>query len=516
MMSSGAGESASDLLVRLRSRGIKIWGDNGRLRYQAPKGSLTHDDVEKLGAAKAALIELLQQASPNEAVERQITPRLPSDRIPLTFTQKFWWTCLRLEKCPSMRSVAGAVHVTGQLSFKHIHQCFSELVRRHESLRTRIVTIDGVPWQVVDEPGEYHLECRDLGRSPVEEHAVQIRELVEQLTHEPFSVAAGPLFTASLIKLGDKEHVLVVAMDHIISDAASLGIVWREILAMYAQSIQGRLPVFPHKSIQFADYAVWQQRTNQSWKEQHETYWRKRLTGATRARALENDAMSATGCTGWRRQPVHFPESVTERLRTLCHEKKTSIAMITLTVYTAFLLRRSAAADIVIAFVTLGRPQPKLENTIGYFSTSLFLRVEMPEGASFFDVLDRVTEEYSTAYQHTDCGRVAAQHPTPEFAWNPRFNWIPREFAVDTENSQSGIDSSISLRVEPYELDVLPRDDIEWDGDFEMVTSAVKDQVSGFICYRTDRFAALSIERFARNFELFAGQVVKKPWAPLP
>ena len=514
--SSAGRENAAGLLVLLRIRGIRIWSDDGRLRYQAPKGLLTQNDVEELRAAKVDLIELLQQASSDDVVGQQITTRLPSDPVPLTFSQQLWWNCLQLGRRPSMRSVAGALHLTGPLSVKCLRECFSELVRRHESLRTRIVAADGVPWQVVDEPTEYRLETSDIGRSSHEEQAVQIRELVERMVHEPFSVATGPLFAASLIKLGDEEHVLVVAMDHMISDAASLGIVWHEILAMYAQSIRGLPCSLPQKPIQFADYALWQQRANQFWEKQHGAYWKKRLAGAARARPLQSDAMPRTGRVAWRRQPVRFTENLSEGLRTLCREKKTSIAMITFAAYTAFLLRRCAVTDLAIVFITLGRPHPKLESTIGYFGTSLFLRVEIPAGENFLDFIDRVTDEYSRAYQHSDCGRVAAEMPTPEFAWNPRFNWIPDELTVGVGGDSDGLDLSARLKIQPYELEVLPRDDIEWDGELEMVACEVKNGVSGFLAYRADRFAAPSIERFVRSFESFTEQLVRRPRSSLP
>ena len=513
--SEGRKQKAADLLVVLRSRGIKVWRDSGGLRYQAPRGLLTQDDLEKLGEMKADLIELLRQLSSDEVVEQQIAPRLPSDRVPLTFSQQLWWSCLQLEKRPSTRSIAGALRLTGPLNVVFLQKCFSDLVRRHESLRTRIVVAEGVPRQVIDEPIEYQLDVSDLSRLSNGEQIGGITKLLERIIYEPVPVEAGPLFATSLVKLSDEGHVLIVAMDHIISDVASLGIVWHEIFTMYGQSVRGLPCSPPNTSVQFADYAVWQQRTNQNWVKQHDAYWKKRLIAGKRLRPLGRDAMQEGIHVSWKRQPIRFGEGLSKRLRALGRENKTSCAIVTLASYMAFLLRWCDVAELIVAFISIGRHHAEVEKTIGYFGGPLYLRVETAEGDRFLDLLTRVTREYSIAYEHSDCGRVAAGKPTPEFAWNPRFNWIPEE--LNTSNYDiNGLESNISLKVEPYRLEDLAGSNIEWDGDLEMVASEGSDGLSGFLVYRTDRFAAQSIERFARSFELFTEQLVRQPGAPLP
>lgn len=505
---------AADLLVLLRSRGIKVWRDNGCLRYQAPKGLLTQDDLEKLGAAKADLIALLQPSS-DEGVGQQITSRLSSDHVPLTFSQELMWRCLQLETRPSMRSLATARRLTGPLDVACLRKCFSQLVRRHEALRTRIVAHEGVPRQVVDEPTEFELEIADLRLSSSGEQAAGIRKVLEKTICEPFSVATGPLFAVSLMVLGDEEHLLVVAMDHMISDIASLGIVWREIFAMYGQFVGGMVRTLTRSSVQFADYAVWLGKTNQSWTQQHGAYWKKRLAGGKRLRPLENGGAVEEARVGLGREPVRLTEDLRERVHALCRERKTSSAMIALALYVAFLLRWSEVADLVVAFISLGRHDPKVESTIGYFGNPLYLRIETVEGDSFLDLLERVTEEYSIAYEHSDCGRVAAESPTPEFAWNPRFNWVPQELERSA-CAMGDLESNTGLKVEPYGLEVSGRDDIQWEGDLQLFASEGQGGVSGSLVYRTDRVAARSIERFARSFESFAEQLLRKPGSAAP
>lgn len=507
---------AANLLVTLRSRGIKVWRDVDRLRYQAPQGSLSADDLEALGAAKADLIELLQLSSSGKAVTQQIGPRLPFDEVPLTFGQKLFWNCLQLEERPSVRAIAGAWRLTGPLNITCMRECFSELVRRHESLRTRIVAIGGVPRQIVDAPTDYELETSDLSGVSSGDQAEGIRKRLERIVNEPFAVQAGPLFAATLIKLRDEEYVLAVAMDHIISDIASLGIVWREIFSLYPHILRGLPCELPGVYVQFADYAVWQQRTEQAWAKQHAAYWEQRLAVSERLAPLEHAVLAEKAHIGWRRQRVHFTDHFSDRLRKLRRERKTSSAMITLAAYVAFLLRWSEVTAAVIPFTNLGRHQAKLDSTIGYFAIPLYLRVETRADDTFPDLLDRLIEEYCVAYECSDCGRLAAATPTPGFVWNPRFNWIPEDLGMGDRETQA-LKSDACLKVEPYSIEILARDDIEWEEDsvLEMSLSEGEGGVAGFLTYRGDRFAQQNIERFVRSFELFAEHLLSQPVSTL-
>ena len=446
------------------------------------------------------------------AVEVRIPQRQNARRAPLTYSQELWWNRLQLDTRVSMRAVAGAARLSGQLNIAALRGSFAELVRRHEALRTRIVTVDGVPGQLVDEQFECDLKLIDLRPLPENERSARTRDMIEHFIHEPVSVAAGPLFAARLIELGDQDHVLVIATEHMISDGVSIGILWRELFTLYERlGKKAAQQLLSPPSVQFGDYAQWQQQMSLTWAREHGDYWTQRLHGAKRVQLSENDTTPAGRRPRWGRHPVWWGEVVSDRLRALSRRENTSLVMAALTAYVAFVLQWCRITDLVMVFVANGRLHPAVENTVGYFAAPLFLRIELLGGDSFLDLLKRVGEEYSRAYEHSDSGKVAAEVPSPEFAWNPRFNWLPRELNRSLSGPIDDSDAQTRLAIEPYELEVLPREDIQWDGELELLIADGSDGVRGHFVYRADRLTAHSVECFARNLQLFVEKMVGEP-----
>lgn len=502
----------ADFLIQLHRRGVRLWADRGQLRYRAPGGGLTAHELDKLRTLRAEITLLLQQSTRSDTPEPQILPRLPSDVVPLTYSQQLWWNCLELGKHGSQRGVAAAVRLAGPVNVDHLKQSLAELVRRHESLRTRIIVVDGVPMQHVDEPDESVLNVMDLTGLPENQRAAKTRQLIEELVSESFPVATGPLFVARLLKLNACDHVLIIATDHIISDAASIGIAWREIFALYTRSAQALPCSLPKRPVQFADYAVWQHRTEKLWMEKHGEYWSERLSGAPGIRLCTSGSSIMSSHT-WASLSTGCCVTTSARLRELSREAHTTLVMSALTAYVAFLFRWCEVDDLVVAFVSVGRVQPELQDTIGYFGGQMFLRMRLRPEDTFLDLLGRVTEEYGLAYEHSDCGRIATQIPRPLFIWNPRFNWIPRDFNMFPEGGLANADGQLPVRVEPCEFQVLPRDDVSWDGEIELQLSDSKEGVGGIFMYRADRFAADEVERFERNWRLFVETLANEPHA---
>jgi hypothetical protein len=185
--------------------------------------------------------------------------------------------------------------------------------------------------------------------------------------------------------------------------------------------------------------------------------------------------------------------------------------MAVLTAFAAVVLRSCNATSVVLPFTTAGRLYPELENTIGFFGTPLFLRIELFEGDRFVDLLGRVTREYATAYTHDDSCRMAVHMAEAEFLFNPPFNWIPQVFNMNPDGSGHELQTGDSLAVTQYKLEISPRDDLEWDGEPRIDLSDSNEGVRGEIGYRADRFTLSSIKRFRRNLLLFAQMLAQEP-----
>lgn len=408
--------------------------------------------------------------------------------------------------CPSTRTVTEAVRLSGPLDLESLQKSFARLVERHEALRTRIVVTNGTPRQQIDENG-FRLPLVELtGLAPGDRES-EAKRVAEHLVYVPFHVAAGPLFAATLIKLTEFDHVLAVAIDHIVSDKASLDILWREIFTLYAHSLW-RTPVsLPEMPVQFADYAVWQQKVDPFWIERHGAYWRERLAGARRIRIFSEEAIRGAKVTRYATLSTCLGKDLSAALRELSRRERTTLVMSVLTVFAAAVFRFYCTSQLVLPFISGGRLQPDLANTIGYFGTPLLLRVELLEEDSFVDLLRRVTAEYGTAYEHSDSCRVAAAIPEPDFVWNPTFNWIPPEF--NTEPDENGLRDTLSI--ERYEISIALRDDTRWNGELRLELSDTQDGVRGVVGYRADLFTLEAVGQFEQDLRFFAQKLVTEP-----
>lgn len=503
-------ERVSDILFAMRRKGIKIWTENGQLRYKTAQQALTTEDLESLRALRQDILTFLEQPASLYRESRPVPWQL-SDRVPLSFPQQYLWELAGLQNHPSMRQVAAAVRLEGRLDIGCLQQSLQRLVARHEALRTRIVVVEGVPEQHVDNADAFTLEILDLASSPDCDRESEARRLVAQIVHEPVFLATDPLFAARLIKLDGSCHVLVVATEHLIADAASIGIIWRDLFAGYSQAIRGQPYSLPEVAVQYPDYAIWQQSTHCSWVQSNQAYWAQRLAGARRLHVFAREDVTHPSGMRWATLPVRFGKTLSRELLEISRIGRTSLVMSVLTAFVALLSQWCNVADLVIQFVTRGRAYPEVNNTVGLFGVPLFVRIELAEEDTFLDLLGRVTREYTAACEHDHSCRTAVQMCGAEFGLNPLFNWIPQEFNMNGGSPDCQARSDDALVLAPFGFAVTPREGQEWDGEPRIDLSDSKEGVSGAIGYRADRVAPDTVERFGRSLLLFAQKLAREP-----
>jgi Condensation domain/TubC N-terminal docking domain len=501
----------ADILLKLRRRGVRVWSEGDHLRYTAPVGVLDAQDKQILRALRAEIISFLRQPSPAAAGEPPLRRRSPLDKVPLTFSQQWIWNILDLEKKASRAGIIPrALRLIGQLHTDSLRQCLIDLIRRHESLRTRLVRIDSSVTQHIDAACEYDLTVADLTNITDSRKESEARRTIERLTFGISAVPGAPLFEVALIKLADCHHILLVTIDHIISDGASLAILLRDIFALYARHVYALPDALPEIPIQFPDYAVWQQQTRKEWAAQHENYWKERLSGARRVRPPA--VRTAHHSAAMKKLPFDLGKSLTERLRRSSQRGQTTLAISVLTAYMVTVMHWYAQSDLVIPLITLGRHHPELENTIGFFGVPLFLRISLLKQDTFADLLARITHEYRNACEHHDSCRIVAQHPQPDFAWNPMFNWLPHNLDGLPPMASSTGDYQELIKIEPFELDLTPPDP-KWEGELRIDISDTSTGAAGTIGYRTDYFTSSDIDRFGHMLRSFAEQLATAPEA---
>lgn len=488
---------ANELLSTLHRRGVKVWVEQEQLRLQAPAGTLLPTDLQELRSAKVEIIELLRQ------LEFDIQPRPPGCIVPLTPMQRFSWNYCEQGRAGE-RVCSVALRIRGDLHVRTLERSLQAVMDRHESLRTRIVVVDGVPTQQID--AACSLDLQEIDLSGLSELTVEAeaRRIAEEFQQERFDLSVGPSFAARLIKLSDRDHIFIVAADHVVSDAASVEILSREIWTLYEQAQLGLPFSLPDLPVQFADYAVWQQLTYESWMKQHEGYWRRRLTGAPRIRLTSRDGLPMSARPVGALLSIPFGDTLSVRLREVARREKTQLPMVVFCIFTAVILRWCERPDLVLRFLISGRHHPKLENMIGFLGEFLHLRIEVTEETSLLDLLRQGDSEFHSAYAHHDFGRVPEF--VPEWAWHMdvidlRFQWAPSSTAAWP--TKTGAGDGLSLQAVPLSS-VKPF-------DFLPVFYDSPNGIGCSIIYRPDVFAPSTMERFGRHLLSVGTDLVERP-----
>lgn len=444
-------------------------------------------------------------------------PRQAADEIPFTFTQRSWWSVADLDRKPSYLTCS-PIRISGPLNVEALRSSIAALVRRHEALRTKIVLMDGVPKQEIDNSRDYGLRVIDLSKLLQVEQEAELKRLVKITGWGRIDISVDPLFVTSLYRLAVDEHVLVIARNHLISDGAAGIIVRRELWELYREFMTGTATLLPRIAMQFADYAVWLRKSDRYWTEKHGGYWKKHLAGALRLRTSTAERPLALPKSKWGQYDIQLGRDLVSSLREVSRQEHTIISLTVLSAYAASLMRWATTNDVVIPVVTMGRQFPEFMHTVGFFSALLYLRISIRGTESLCELLRLVTAAYSIACAHHDFGRIAASIPKPEFVVNPAFNWFPQEldWTLKEEIAFEAHGCWHHLRVTPTQafLEYVPDELFDFESECELFGLTLFDSavgVRGSFAYHAHRVSASAIERFGATFQLFLEAFANDP-----
>lgn len=402
---------------------------------------------------------------------------------------------------------AGSVRIIGSLNAQLLKDCIDAVVRRHESLRTRIILTEGVFNQSIDGSSGSHIEITDLSDVAAGNMEREAKNHAVEFLERKIDVSVGPLFEALLIKLSHREHVLILALDHLVSDGVSNLILNREVWALYDHAIQGIPFVLPKLSVQFADYAVWQERTYEAWRQNHEGYWRQRLA-STPCLQLPFDTEF-----GDPRQPktvvlqLPFERSVNRELWDVARQERTLPSIVVLTTYVATLSNFFKQRDLVLKFISHGRHEhPELANMIGFVANTLYLRIEIEKDDTFRELLTKIKHELHAAYSHRDFDRVPDLIPGCETELS--FNWIATD---STHQSHQSENTDNRVRIEPFSLESLQQIVTNPMDTLPKISSHVPTAFLTLPLCQSDSRLRGAAERFACDFKLIFAKLTRNP-----
>jgi hypothetical protein len=373
-------------------------------------------------------------------------------------------------------------------------------------MRTRIITVDGVPQQQIDAIMECDLSIIKLMEGSPANVETEARRLGQEFLNEKIDISAGPLFAAKLLRLSCHEHVLIVAIDHMVSDAISCDIMSKEIWELYNEASQGLPSSLPQLPVQFADYAVWQQQTYGAWFRKCGQYWRERLAGAPHLQLPFDGSLAEGRCATQTVRPIPFGRALSLKLQNMAARERTLVPLIVLAVYIAVVSRWCSQRDLVLSFVSHGRHRPELKRIVGWLANYQHMRIEIAEDDSFLDLLRRVDQEFHSARQHEDFDRVPDL--IPGYTAPLYFNWLPA--TSSGRRADERVECGIKMR--PFLMNpVLSREMESPSPELMAMSSDTSAGIVITVIYRSDLFKPRTIERLGDDLRVLAEKSLENP-----
>ncbi|HYH82759.1 MAG TPA: condensation domain-containing protein, partial [Longimicrobium sp.] len=355
-----------------------------------------------------------------------IVPRGHRDVAPLSFAQERLWFLDRLEPGSTTYNMPWPLRLRGTPDTGALERALGEIVRRHESLRTVFREVDGAPVQVVVPFAGFTLAADDLSRLAEAEREAEMRRRASEEAARPFDLAAGPLFRASLLRLGEDDHVLLLSMHHIVSDEWSMGVLSRELSVLYEAYRGGRESPLPELAVQYADYAAWQrEQLEGAALDRQLGYWRERLADAPALLELPTDhPRPAVQTFRGAHERAELSLELLERLEALGRSEGATLNMVLLGAFQVLLSKYSGSEDVVVGSLGAGRTRKEVEATIGFFVNTLVLRTDLSGDPGFREVLRRAREVTLGAHEHQEVPferLVAELQPERSLSHTPLF-----------------------------------------------------------------------------------------------
>ena len=386
----------------------------------------TQDRQAALAAARQELLRRRMQGSAAPAPDADAIRPRGDGPAPLSFAQQRLWLLHQIEPDATIYNEVMALRLEGALDVAALERALSEIVARHQVLRSVFAEHDGAGVQRVVDAAPLSLAPEDVSALDPAARDAAVAARIQHEKHAPYDLAAGPLFRASLLRLGAEEHALVIGLHHAVTDGWTRTVLQRELRTLYAAFARGQASPLAPLAVQYADYAAWQRRRLDGEALSRKlAWWTEHLAGAPALLELPSDRpRPAVQSFRGAREAAMVSPGLAEALRGLGREEGATLFMVLMAAFQTLLARYSGADDVVVGTPVAGRERQEVEALIGCFVNTLALRGDLSGDPTFRELLRRTRETAVNAFRHQDVPFetvVEAVHPERTMSHAPVF-----------------------------------------------------------------------------------------------
>jgi len=438
-------------------------------------------------------------------VDQSITPRIEQHSTPLSFSQEIMWFGKQLNP-DRLIHINEAFRLKGYLDLSIMKRSLEAIVAHHEVLRTNFRLQDGRPIQVLQAIAPFDMEIIDLRSLAPAEMDAQLPVLLQQKAHEHFDLESDLMLRATLFQLNDLENVLLLVLNHIVSDSWSMGILRQQLTQLYNAFSTGKPNPLSPLPIQYADYVWWQREWVQSGLlDQQIDYWKKQLEGVNPVLNLPIDRPRPAiqkdfGAT----QSVIISTNLSKALKQIAHKEGVTLFMVLLAAFQILLYRYSHQEDITVGSLVAGRNRIELENLIGLFINFVTLRTDLRGNPNFKELLQRVRTVSLEAYANSDLPfdkLLEYLNFSRSLSYKPLFQvMFILENTPNYHLEMEGM-TGVSQKI----------DNLQSGMDLTLQLQEYDDDIRGTLTYSTDLFDRETITRMLNHFQILLEAIAANP-----
>ncbi|HKP36398.1 MAG TPA: amino acid adenylation domain-containing protein, partial [Pyrinomonadaceae bacterium] len=499
---------ATRLVVRLReSIGLEL---PLRVVFDAPTPALLAAAVERISddkfidAEHVAASETRRNGESTASIPRHDTE---SGDYPLSFSQERLWFLDQLTPGNPFYNISSAQRIPFAVNHSILERALSALVRRHGALRTIFPLVAEEPVQRVLPPEDAQCALIDLGPVIGPARDAELQRIATESAQKSFDLANGPLYRATLVRLGPFESAFVFIVHHIIADNVSLNVIFRELGSLYSDEAAGRRSSLADAPLQYADFSVWQRNWMNAERLAPElAYWQQQLNNLGPLNLPTDRPRPPVQTYRGGLVPLTISSNTRRSLYAIARESSATPFMLLLTAFYVLLNRYSQQDDLAAGVPIANRNHQELENVVGFFPNTLVMRVDLQGNPTFRSALARVREVALDAFSHQDvpfAAVVASMRLPQDLSRNPLFQVSFQLISQDEKSSGSGAAAEV----------VFDRGTAIFDLTLNLWEEG--EEIRGHFEYNKDLFDEETVNRISRHFQTLLDSLTHNPELPV-